>query len=351
MIEININKKFKRQKFSYKLNTDKNKIVLFGPSGAGKSNLLKMISGFYSPDNGLIRIDDKVFYDTKNGLDLPIFKRNVGYIPQEYTLFEHMTIRDNVEYGMKQRNIKIEDTVYNEVLEILEISDKLYEKPSSLSGGQKQRAAIARAMFSNPDILLFDEPFSALDSPIKEKLIDTLINLIDNIKIIGFRDNLKSLFVTHSIEDAYVLGEEIAIVHDGQIIEYGDKEKIFNRPLYLQTAALLNFKNIFEIDEYFMSNIPLLKDFGKSDSFGIRPENVMILRDNANLSGRENLLKGEARRIKIFGSYTEINVNISNGKTIYVKLPSHAFEKLNITLNKKLTVSLKTESIIKLRRY
>ncbi|MBZ4643582.1 MAG: molybdate transporter, ATP-binding protein [Deferribacteraceae bacterium] len=349
MIEIGVEKRFKKLNFSYELKTKSNKIVLFGPSGAGKSNLLKMIAGFYPPDTGIIKVADRVLFDSNKNVNLPIFHRNIGYLPQEYTLFPNMTVRENIEYAVKQKHLKIDDKIYSEILELLEIKEKLNDKPSTLSGGQKQRVAIARAIFSRPDILLFDEPFSALDKPIKEKLIDTLMKLIDNLVKFNFDSEVKSIFVTHSIEDAYLLGEEIAIVYNGKIIETGKAKEIFDTPQFLETALLLNFKNIFEINEQFMERIPILKNFKDKNYFGIRPENVMILRDDASKNGRENLLEGYVERIKLFGSFAEINMVIFKKKILYIRLPIHAFNKLSIVNGKRLTVSLKTESLVGFR--
>lgn len=347
MIEISIKKYFRKKTFIYKFSSNKQRIVVFGHSGAGKSNLVKMIAGFYPPDEGFININGVTFFK-KGEINLSIDKRRVGYLPQEYTLFPHLTVLDNILYGVKIRKIKADRELFEFLVNTLEIGEYLDKYPSILSGGQKQRIAIARALMVNPNILLFDEPFSSLDKPIKERLID-LINIILQ------QMDKPAIFITHDIDDAYLLGDDVVVIKDGKVIEYGDKSSIFNMPQYVETARLINFKNIWAIDKvengYLKVNNEKLFTKNAIDGakfVGIRPENVMIVRRDAK-DKKENQFDVVVKWIKKFSGFCEIKVEHGNLGTIYIKLPEHAFNKLNIAENENINISLKSESLITMK--
>lgn len=356
MLEVNIEKRFKNLKFHYDFKTDSRRVVIFGPSGAGKSNLLKMIAGFYSPDAGYISVKGKTYFDKVKKINLPIFSRNIGYITQEYTLFPNMTVRENILYGIKRKKICLIEDSFKKLLSVLEIGEKLDEYPQKLSGGQRQRVALARALLVNPEILLFDEPFSALDKPIKDRLIETLINILSQSELSLLSDNTPSIFVTHSIEDAHILGDTLIILADGKVVEYGKKEDIFNNPTYLKSAILLNFKNIYKIQKIdkpkevtFLNKRFICKNIKDGTYICIRPENVMVVREDADFSEKENLIFAKVSQIKNIGvSYELVTVTPFNEK-IYVNLPAHAFEKMDIFIGKEIPLSLKSESLIILK--
>ena len=263
MIEVSVKKSFSKiHSLQYDFNTSSDRVVLFGPSGSGKSSLIKMIAGLIDPDEGIIKVNNSTYFEGKRK-KIPVYKRRVGYLPQEYTLFPHMNVEENILYGVKINKIKIDEGRYWQLLEKLELSDKLRFYPDQLSGGEKQRVAFARAILVNPDILLFDEPFSSLDKVIREKLRDIVIDIIDET-------GKKAIFVTHDFEDAFVLGKEVFIVFNGRIIERGSAEKIFNSPEYVETAKILNIKNIWKTSDF-----PSIVD-NNFKFVGIKPENVFI---------------------------------------------------------------------------
>jgi len=178
--------------------------VLFGVSGSGKSSILKMITGFYEPDSGRVLVNGRVLFDAEKGINVPIYKRNVGYIPQEYTLFPHMDIEANLLYGVKTKGLKFDRDKFDFLIELADLKNFLKAYPDQLSGGQRQRVSLVRALLVEPSILLLDEPFSALDKPIREELKELLVELLEDFKI-------PAIFVTHDLDEAYEFSDEIAI--------------------------------------------------------------------------------------------------------------------------------------------
>lgn len=198
----------KTRKFTLKvdLESDARIVVLHGPSGSGKTSTLRAIAGMLSPDDGEIVINNKTLFSTSRNVNLPIRKRNVGFVPQDYGLFPHLTLHDNIAFGLRARTTLPHSRHLNDsvqaMLAIFEMEgmERLY--PHQLSGGQQQRAAVARALVVKPDILLLDEPFSALDRPLRQRLRKEL-------RSIQAKFNVPILFVTHDLEEAEELDGEL----------------------------------------------------------------------------------------------------------------------------------------------
>lgn len=189
-------------------------VVLFGPSGSGKTTILNSIAGLSHPDSGVIRLNETTFFDGKSLV--PIQKRNVGYLFQDYALFPHMTVWKNIAYGMKN------ETFAKELMRELRIEHLARKYPSEISGGEKQRTAIVRAIATEPDALLLDEPFSALDDETREKSHEELLRVHQLWRI-------PIIMVTHNREEAKKLGSRILYLKEGKIVE----EKQKNAPVML----------------------------------------------------------------------------------------------------------------------
>jgi len=221
LIDINISKKLLGQngEFVFECNISNNTnelISVFGPSGSGKSTLLKMIAGLEAPDSGYIKIGNETWYDKDNGIDLKPQHRKVGFVFQEYTLFPNMNVLENIMFAQSKKDTK----KANELLKLTELSELSKSYPSKLSGGQKQRVALARAIAREPEILLLDEPFSALDTVVKRKLHDEILRLKSAL-------NLPILFVSHDKEEVFKLSDKIAAVKDGKISAMHSPDKAF----------------------------------------------------------------------------------------------------------------------------
>lgn len=213
-------------------------VVLFGPSGSGKTTLFKCISGITDPDEGKITVGNKVFYDTDKKINLPIQKRNLGYVFQNYTLFPHMKVRKNIECGLKGWSREVKEKRVLEMLDLFHIEELEALYPSQLSGGQNQRVALARALAPKPEILLLDEPFSALDIQMRADLTKKIRNLQK-------KTGIPLLFITHNLEEALLLADRILVLDKGKVQQFGTPEEIFNQFKNLHMSDLITLLNTF----------------------------------------------------------------------------------------------------------
>jgi len=189
-------------------------VVLFGPSGAGKTLTLPSIAGLLTPDSGRIELRDSVLFDSKSGINIDPQHRNIGYVFQDYALFPHLTVFENVGFGLRKRwpqplsqphRLKVE-----EFLDIFEITHLAASFPFDLSGGQKQRVALARALIRSPELLLLDEPFSALDTLLRVKLRDELLAIQARFKV-------PVIMITHDPEDIRVFAQTLVTYETGRV--------------------------------------------------------------------------------------------------------------------------------------
>lgn len=184
--------------------------ALFGPSGAGKSSVINMVAGLSRPDSGKIYIQGHCLFDSEKGVDLPPEKRNVGYVFQEGCLFPHLTVKANLLYGRNRKNHRSATTDFDQVVEVLGIGHLLSRKPNTLSGGEKQRVAFGRAVLSNPDILLMDEPLASLDKERKEEMLPF-------IKKLNAQFGIPILYVSHSMEEIHALTSTVLRLDGGKL--------------------------------------------------------------------------------------------------------------------------------------
>lgn len=210
MISLAINKEMEYFTIDVDISFDGGILVIQGESGAGKTTLLECIAGLKNPDKGRISIGDRVLYSSEEDINVPVKERNIGYLFQNYALFPHMSVMDNVLYGFKSRKIK--DFAYAEKIidsfGIKHIKDKF---PSNISGGEKQRTALARAIGTKPSLLLLDEPFSALDTDTKNIVYEEFISFKKNFK-------MDAILITHDEKEAKLLGDRIILLKDGKIV-------------------------------------------------------------------------------------------------------------------------------------
>ena len=213
--------------------------ILFGPSGAGKTTLLDCIAGLTKPDAGAINIGDQVFLDSANRVDVPVTKRNIGYVFQDLALFPHLDVGTNVAYGLMSLPAPERKSRVAQGMESMGLASLARRRPSELSGGERQRVALARALVMNPSILLLDEPLAALDLPVRMKIADDLRRSIQNSPI-------PVLYVTHSRDEVFMLGEHLLVLERGRMIAEGTPHQVLTVPRGETVAQLAGFENIFD---------------------------------------------------------------------------------------------------------
>jgi spermidine/putrescine ABC transporter ATP-binding subunit len=208
---------------------------LLGPSGCGKTTTLRMIAGFYKPERGDIYFDDRMM------TDVPPYRRNVGMVFQNYALWPHMTSYDNVIYGLKVRKVPVSERVRRarEALDIVQMREFATRYPNQLSGGQQQRIALARAIVTQPDVLLLDEPLSNLDAKLR-------LETRQEIKRIQSELGTTSIYVTHDQEEALSMADSIAIMNEGRIEQIGSPREIYSKPTNSFVAGFIGETNFFE---------------------------------------------------------------------------------------------------------
>lgn len=239
MLDIKIKKLLPEFHLAVSFSLEHEILAIVGPSGCGKTMTLKCITGLFQPDEGKIMLDEKVLFDSQAGINLAPRQREVGFVFQNYALFPHMNVFDNIAFGIRRLG---KDEIKNRVSRLLlKMRLEKFEQryPGQLSGGQQQRVALARALAPEPRVLLLDEPFSALDSIVKEKLEEELLELQN------FYDG-HVILVTHNLAEAYKLSARIAVYEAGKILQWGEKRTIIDQPANRSVAHLTGVKNIFD---------------------------------------------------------------------------------------------------------
>lgn len=335
-------------------------VVAFGPSGSGKSLTLNMIAGLREPDSGRIVIGDQVFFDSSQKINLSPQRRKVGYVFQDYALFPHLTVAKNIAFGLSGLNKTEVSSRVEAMLKLMRLERLGDSYPDRISGGQRQRVALARALVMEPAILLLDEPFSALDSAVREKLRLDLIKIKE-------RYNIPIIFVTHDLEETYLLADKIVVFNQGRILQTGTRDQVFHQPNGRTVARFVGAKNIFsgriaktngtrcaiETDRFKVEAASTNHAVGDEVDFCIRPEDIMIVRpDRALKKGVEaNVFSGRIVSASRRGASYQLELALngeSNPETAYdfiIRLPAHAYQRLGLSVESRIDISLKTPAI------
>jgi molybdate transport system ATP-binding protein len=239
LLEVKIKKSIPGFKLGVDFTINQEILAILGPSGSGKTMTLQCIAGLIEPDEGHIRLNDKVLLDTESGINLKPRVRGVGFVFQNYALFPHLTVENNIAYGIRYLPKEEIHTRVSGLMEKMHISGLGKRYPRQLSAGQQQRVALARAIAPEPELLLLDEPFSALDSQVKERLELELMNLQS-----FYRGNI--LFVTHDLTEGYKLASKIAVYESGCVVQCDYKNKVIESPANRTVARLTGVRNIMQ---------------------------------------------------------------------------------------------------------
>ncbi len=288
--------------------------TLLGPSGCGKTTLLRTIAGFYQQDEGNIYFGDKLIND------VPTYNRNIGMVFQNYAIFPHMNVFDNVAYGLVARKVgksEIKKRVM-EALDIVELSHLKDRAPANLSGGQQQRIALARAIVIRPGLLLMDEPLSNLDAKLR-------VQMRNDIKRLQKELNITTVYVTHDQEEALAISDRIAVMKDGVVQQIDIPEKVYTYPNNQFVANFIGTSNFIEgqcdllensrtqiniLDNHF--DLPVKKDYSGKVLASVRPEDIKIYLDKEH----ELLYEGVIELSLFLGQKISYLIKLKSGKTI-----------------------------------
>lgn len=304
----NINKLFGHTRAAHNvtLNIQKGEIfTILGSSGSGKTTVLRMIAGFETPNNGVIKFGDRIISDNKTFIQPE--ERSVGLVFQDLALFPHMSVEKNILFGMDRKSKKSE---LKELLSLCKLEGLEKRFPHQISGGEMQRVALARAIAGNPDILLLDEPFNNLDVLLKE-------SLLKDVKRIIKTKNITALFVTHHKDEAYYLSDRLAIMKKGAIQQVGTPIEVYSKPTSIYTASFLGKVNILTKNG--------IEGF-------VRPEDVVI----------NKCIKSNARIIDTCfqGHHIEVKVKLKNFEFEQNEVIAHSTE-LSLTEGDQINVEFK----------
>jgi molybdate transport system ATP-binding protein/molybdate/tungstate transport system ATP-binding protein len=325
--------------------------VILGPTGAGKTILLETIAGLYQANRGQILIEEQ------HVTSLRPEKRGIGFVYQDYALFPHLSVADNIAFGLKLRGMSrtaIEERV-KAMSEMLHIDDLLHRNPRTLSGGEQQRVALARALVVEPRLLLLDEPLSALDPETRLHLQKELANVHQAL-------GTTTLHVTHDFEEAVALGDRIAVVHEGQIVQVGTPEDIFQRPASAFVARFVGTRNIFEghvhstdDDGYRKIAVGETRLAAVTEHEGdvhasIRPEEIILSQDMLHSSAR-NAFQGRVVDIADRGTIVYVTLRVppdapADAATDFVcVITRRSLEEMEIQQGKHLHLAFKATAV------
>ena len=298
---------------------------LLGPSGCGKTTLLRLVAGFYKPDEG------EVYFGGRLVNDVPPNKRNIGMVFQNYALWPHMTVYDNIVYGLRVKGVSAPQRIdrAKEILKVVKMEDYATRYPNQLSGGQQQRIALARALVVKPDVLLLDEPLSNLDAKLR-------LETRDEIKRIHRETKVTSIYVTHDQEEALSMADEVAIMNMGRIEQIGAPQDVYNNPSNIFVATFIGNTNVLkaqvlgEEEEGIISlkwecggtlyartnDLKLSKE--QAVMCAVRPEKIAIYDSDPELKGFYNCLEAKIESLVYYGLMEQYTFLCSGGIIVKV---------------------------------
>jgi len=320
--------------------------IILGPTAAGKTLILETIAGFYIPREG------GIFLNEKNITHIPPEKRNIGFVYQDYSLFPHMTVEENIAFGLKMRkNPKREvETRVQNVMDSMHISHLKGRLPSTLSGGEQQRVALARALVIDPDALLLDEPLSALDPRTQESLREELKRIH---KVRG----TTTIHVTHDQDEALTLADRIGVIMNGKVVQVDTPYKVFNEPVNEEIASFVGVENIIEgkiissengvaLVEIRNYQIHALSNLtGGEVNVFVRPENIILSKGKLESSAR-NSISGTITNVTQYGA--TFRIYMDNGLSALVT--KQAIEELGLKIGENAYASFKATATHLIRR-
>jgi spermidine/putrescine ABC transporter ATP-binding subunit len=333
--------------------------TFLGPSGCGKTTILRMIAGFVTPDSG------EILFDGKEMNDVPPWKRDVGMVFQNYALWPHMSVFENVAFGLKERNLpkSIVQKKTHQALSMVNLEGLEKRRPSELSGGQQQRVALARTLVIEPRLLLLDEPLSNLDAKLRIQMRHELVRIQRDLGI-------TSIYVTHDQEEALTLSTRIAVMSKGKVVQVGTSKEIYESPRSREIADFVGTSNFFraqvkewmddkvrvETEEGFLLNVGGQEEkslpVGLDILLNIRPESIHLSPIGEDQMG-ENRIEGIVKTSAYIGSLVQYEVEVFKGKTVKVNVVNprkkalfREGEKVSLTFSSEDFVPIPAERMV-----
>ncbi|SUC09685.1 molybdate ABC transporter ATP-binding protein ModC [Pasteurella canis] len=324
--------------------------AIFGLSGSGKSSLINLVSGLVKLDQGSISLNQRVLVDTAKSICLPPHQRRIGYVFQDARLFPHYNVRGNLLYGVE----KFDQQEFDYIVDLLGIEHLLKRYPITLSGGEKQRVAIGRALLTKPEILLMDEPLSALDLPRKRELMTYLEKLSKQIQI-------PILYVTHSLDELLRLAQRVVLLDGGKVQAYDLLENIWESPLFLpwkledEQSAVLSLPVVQHHTDYKMTALALAQQqiwikaqdcpIGERMRICIKGSDVSISLLMPEKTSIRNILKGKVHKILEREHRVDVQI-LLEGNVIWATISKWALKELDLQLEQSVFVQVKAVSVV-----
>ena len=379
-LEVRIRKRYPNPEGTFALNVHFRALagftILFGPSGAGKTTLLDCIAGLTPADEGRIAIGGEDVYDSETKHDVAAWKRRIGYVHQDLALFPHLTAEENVEYGLRRLRAPERRSRSRDILALFSIAHLRDRRPAQISGGERQRVALARSLVTEPRALLLDEPLAALDRPTKS-------HLVADLRKWNQQHRIPILFVTHSGEEVFALGNEVIVLDAGRIVAQGQPHEVMRAPTLEKVAHLAGFENIFDAKVVALNEArgtmtcrlttcrlttggltsggmtsdepvapsgaveletPLVRaDIGSSMRIGIRAGDLLLATETPHGLSARNILPGTIKRLEQRDMIVAVIVDIG-GAELQVHITLAARDALQLVPGKAVWVVVKTHS-------
>ena len=326
-------------------------LVLYGPSGSGKSLTLRSIAGLLRPNRGRIEVEGRAVFDSDDATWVPPHQRGIGYVPQNYALFPHLTIAQNISYGMKYSDRGDRDRRLEELLTGVRIAELANRYPDAISGGQQQRVALARALATRPKMLLLDEPLAALDLNLRIELREELRQILESLGI-------PTIMVTHDRDDVLILGHRVLLIDNGRIVAGGDPINVLRQSGMYNVTRQVGVENLFHarIVERFPDEGTMvcvvdscrftlaLLDLPENGMIriGLSPSDVLLAIDEPRGISAQNVLKGVVSEIT--QRKQEIYVDVDCGTRVTAVVTPRAVENLGLRQGLEVWVVIKAMS-------